>query len=151
MSPVSFGLLLIRGIIGFVMFYHGAQKVLGWFDGKGMEAFTQSVAQLGLPGGLPPEYLAWAAALSEFVGGILLIIGLATRIAALFIVATMAVAVFKVHWGSFPVSQGGMEFALTLGVVALGLIFTGPGRFALDALFARRRTEPPPKTAEKKK
>ena len=80
---------------------------------------------------------------AEFGGGILLIIGLATRFAALSVTATMAVAVFKVHWGAFLLPNG-MEYALTLGIVALGLIFTGPGRLALDYFFRRRPAETPP-------
>lgn len=147
--PASLGLLLIRGVVGFVMFYHGSQKVFGWFEGPGMEAFTQHVAKMGLPGGLPPEVLAWAAALSEFGGGILLMLGLATRFAAVFVAATMAVAVFKVHWGVFAVGKGGIEYALTLGVIAIGLIFTGPGRLAFDNLFRRGKRSSKP--AEKKR
>ncbi|HEX6987359.1 MAG TPA: DoxX family protein, partial [Planctomycetaceae bacterium] len=95
---------------------------------------------------------AWTAALSEFAGGILLMLGLATRFAAVFVAATMAVAAFKVHGHAFALAAKpipGMEYALTLMCVALGLVFTGPGRFAVDALFRRRRSNG--KSPEKKK
>ena len=138
----SFGLLLIRGIVGFVMFYHGAQKLFGWFGGKGIEGFLPHVPDMGIPN-IPLEAWAYAAAIAEFGGGILLMIGLATRIAALFVAATMAVAVFKVHSEAFLLPDG-MEYALTLGIVALGLIFTGPGRLALDYFFRRRPADTPP-------
>lgn len=151
--PASFGLLLIRGIVGFVMFYHGAQKLIpqkmfGWLGGGGIDAFIPHVPDLGIP--VPPQVLAWAAALSEFVGGIMLMLGFGTRIAALFIAATMAVAAFKVHGHAFSLQVQpvpGMEYALTLGLVSLGLLFTGPGVYAVDSLFRRRKNaaSPPPK------
>lgn len=148
----SFGLLLIRCIVGFVMFYHGSQKLFGWFDGMGMEAFTGYVDSMHLlPAGwnVPAKYLAYAAAVSEFGGGILLMLGFATRFAAVFVAATMGVAVFKVHAHAFALSAKppGMEYALTLMIVAIGLIFTGPGAFAVDRLFVRRKavTTPPKK------
>lgn len=137
----SFGLLLIRGIVGYVMVYHGAQKLFGWFDGPGMETFISHLPDLGIPN-VPPKYLAYAAAGSEFGGGILLMIGFLTRLAAIPVAFTMGVAAFKVHGHAFALSAKpvpGMEFALTLMVVAIGLIFTGPGRFAIDALFRRRK------------
>lgn len=129
----SFGMLLIRSIVGVVMIFHGAQKLFGWFEGRGMEAFTNSVAGLGLPGGIPPLYLAYAAAIAEFGGGILLIIGLLTPLAALGVAVTMGVAAIMVHGEAFSLKHDGMEFALTLGVVSLGILLIGPGRFSLDA------------------
>ncbi len=145
----SFGLLLIRCIVGFVMFYHGSQKLFGWFDGDGMDAFAAFVGQLKLlppAWGVPVKYLAYAAAVSEFGGGIMLMLGFATRFAAVFVAAAMAVAVFKVHNQAFLVKEGGMEYALTLMVVAIGLVFTGPGAIAMDRMFARRKTvTSPPK------
>lgn len=153
--PASFGLLLIRGIVGFVMFYHGAQKLFpekmfGWFGGGGMEKFLPAVSGLGIPG-VPPEVLAYGAAISEFGGGILLILGFATRFAGLFIAITMAVAAIKVHGHAFSLQAQGMEYALTLGLVALGLVFTGPGRFAIDSLFRRKKSNGGSKSSEKKK
>lgn len=147
----SFGLLLIRCIVGFVMFYHGSQKLFGWFDGGGMEGFIGAVGQMGLlpPNwGIQPKWLAYAAAVSEFGGGILLMLGFATRFAAVFVAATMGVAAFKVHGHAFALSAQppGMEYALTLMIVAIGLVFTGPGAFAVDRLFMRRKAvAAPPK------
>ncbi len=148
-SPASLGLLLIRGMVGYVMFYHGAQKLLGWFGGPGMEAFTGMVGQMGLPGGVPPHITAYAAAVAEFGGGILLMLGLATRLAAIPVAITMGVAAFMKHGHAFSLQHGGMEYALTLMVVAIGLFFTGPGGFALDRIF--RRSKPSRPTSEKKK
>jgi putative oxidoreductase len=146
----SFGLLLIRCIVGFVMFYHGSQKLFGWFEGPGIDAFAGMVGQMGLlPANwnIQPKWLAYAAAVSEFGGGILLMLGFATRFAAVFIAATMAVAVITQHSHAFALSAGGMEYALTLMIVAIGLVFTGPGVFAVDRFFVRRKavTTPPKK------
>lgn len=147
----SFGLMLIRGMVGYIMFYHGSQKLFGWFDGNGMEGFIGMVGGLDLPGGVPPKIAAYTAAVSEFGGGILLMLGLLTRLAAIPVAVAMGVAAFKVHNKNFAVGAEpvGMEYALTLMVVAIGLIFTGPGKFALDNLFARKK--PNAKPAEKKR
>ena len=147
--PASFGLLLIRGIVGYVMFYHGSQKLFGWFGGPGMEAFTGMLGGMGLPGGVDPKIAAYAAAVAEFGGGVLLMAGLATRLAAIPVAITMGVAAFKVHGTAFSLQHQGMEYALTLMLVAIGLVFTGPGRFAIDAIF--RRSKPARVATEKKK
>ncbi len=139
-ATTDFGLLLIRAVVGVVFMYHGAQKVLGAFGGKGMEAFTQGVAGMGLP---YPELAAQAAAWAEFGGGALLLVGLLTRVAAVPLAITMAVACIKVHNSAFGLQHSGMEYALTLGVVSLGLLFTGAGRYSIDGLIFQRWAERP--------
>lgn len=135
----DFGFLLIRLILGAVMIFHGAQKVFGEFGGPGIEKFTEVVeAKIELPKFVPAKVAAQAAAWSEFGGGILLVFGLFTRLAALFIAATMGVASFVIHGAAFSLKDGGMEYALTLGVVAVALIFIGPGRISIDQLFFGR-------------
>ena len=139
------GLLVIRGMVGYVMFFHGSQKLFGWFGGPGMEAFTGMIAKMNLPGGAPPSTAAYAAATAEFGGGILLMLGFGTRIAAIFVAFTMGVAAFMVHGGKFSAQNGGMEYPLTLMCVAIGLMLTGPGRLSLDNLFSRTPKLPPVK------
>lgn len=116
------GLLVFRLWFGLTMaFSHGYGKLmnLGGFSGK--------VAQLGLP---MPSVLGPAAGLSEFLGGLLLALGLATRLSAASLVVTMCVAGFVVH-GADPFAK--KELAFCYGAAALGLLLTGPGRFSLDA------------------
>ena len=84
------GLFLLRLGFGLGIAYHGYGKIFGGYMGK----FAMGVAALGIPF---PEFFAWAAALSEFVGGLLLVLGLLTRPAAFFIMSTMLVAVFGQH------------------------------------------------------
>ena len=132
------GLLLIRVIVGIVFIFHGSQKLFGWFDGMGLDEFSN---MLGTKMGLPyPRANAIAASSAEFCGGVLLVLGLATRLAVIPLIITMAVAVYKVHWGAFALPAG-MEYALTLGIICLGLGFTGAGRFSLDGIMFSRRGE----------
>lgn len=124
------GLLLLRLWVGLVMaFGHG----LGKF---GSEKFLAGVVELGLPA---PEVMALLAALSEFVGGLLLALGLLTRPAAFTIVITMAVAAFGRH-ADDPFRM--QEMALFYGVAALGFVFTGAGRLSLDHLIWRKVRNP---------
>lgn len=91
-----------------------------------MEGFAEGVGAMGFP---IPLFFAWAAALSEFLGGILVAVGLKTRAAALFICMTMAVAFFIRHrLDPFKAK----ELALLYMGIAGALVLTGAGRFSLD-------------------
>ncbi|MCA9404909.1 MAG: DoxX family protein [Candidatus Omnitrophica bacterium] len=116
------GLLWLRVLMGFGMAYHGFGKVFG----GNMDGFIQGVTNLGFP---KPEIFAWAAALSEFGGGLLIVIGLLTRPAALFVLCTMFVAAFMQHSGD-PFKD--KELALAYLVIAGALMMTGAGRYSLD-------------------
>src|SRR6266496_6315461 len=85
--------LILRMVVGIVFFAHGAQKMLGWFGGYG---FTGT---MGFFTGMMhiPAPLAFLAIAAEFFGGLGLIFGLLTRIAAFGISCDMLVAVLKVH------------------------------------------------------
>ena len=81
-----------------------------------------------------------AAALSEFLGGLALILGLFTRYAAFFYACVMAVAVFKVHLpNGFFAKGNGYEYPLVLLVAAVSLIFSGAGPISLDRMFGRKK------------
>ena len=128
-ATLDFGLLLIRIVIGVVFFFHGAQKLFGWFGGPGLEGTEAGFAKGGIPYPMVSAVLAGGA---EFVGGLALILGVFMRILILPTIFTMGVAVFHAHWDKgFSAGQGGYEYPLTLGVVMLGLVFTGAGRYAL--------------------
>lgn len=129
------GLFLIRTMVGVVFVFHGAQKLFGAFGGPGLEGFTGFLTQLQVP---MPGVSAVLAAVAEFGGGLALIAGLGTRVAALPLVITMLVAAFKVHGTAFAAQAGGMEYALTLAVVTTGLAFTGAGHWSLDTLLGKR-------------
>jgi len=107
---------------GLGMAYHGYGKVFG----GNMHKMAEGVAAMGFPA---PEFFAWAAALSEFAGGILLALGLFTRPAALFILITMGVAAFIKH-GADPFQK--KELALAYFVAAGALALMGAGKYAFD-------------------
>ncbi len=131
MNTTDAGLLLIRVMLGVVFLYHGGQKMFGLFGGPGLEGFAGFLGQMNMP---LPQVSAFLAAGAEFVGGLALLSGLFMRWAMIPVVITMLVASFKVHGSAFGLQQGGMEYALTLGITAAGLGLTGPGAWTLLAL-----------------
>lgn len=130
------GLLLIRLMLGVVFMYHGSQKVFGWFGGSGIEGFAGALESMKMPA---PQAGAWAAALAEFGGGVILVLGLFMRVLIIPTIITMLVAAFVVHRQAFSLQHGGMEYALTLAVVMIGLVLTGPGRLTVARLFKSKR------------
>ena len=131
------GLLAMRIMVGWVMFFHGAQKLFGWFDGGGLAATGEFMGKIGMP---LPAVSAFMAAGTEFLGGAALVLGLGTRFVVVPLVFTMLVASFVVHGKAFSGQAGGMEYPLTLAVVMFGLGLTGAGRLSLDALLRRPST-----------
>lgn len=122
------GLLVFRLWFGLVMaFSHGAGKLFG--DSAKM---VGNLEKMGFPA---PEFMAFAAGLSEFVAALMLALGLLTRLAAIPMAITMLVAAFVVH-GSDPFMK--QEFALAYAVAAIGIGIAGPGRFSLDHLIRAR-------------
>ncbi len=132
---VSLGLLILRFVLGTIMFAHGAQKVLGWFGGyglKGTSGYFKDVLQIPVP-------LFYAAAFTEFFGGIAVATGVLTRLAAFGFIIVMTVAIFKSHlkngffmnWSAQAGKGEGFEFNLALLAMALFLVLAGPGQFAL--------------------
>lgn len=127
----QFAPVLLRVITGVVGVMHGWPKL------KNLSPFIERVGQLGFPA---PAAFATAAALSEFLGGILLIVGLFTRYAALAFGIVLAVAVFKVHWANgFLLQNKGYEYALTLLVACASILLTGAGPVSLDHQMGRRK------------
>ena len=129
----DFGLLLIRVALAMVMIHHGAQKLFGLFGGKGLVATLEGFqAGMGIP-----QWLGMLAVIAEFFGGLGLAVGLLTRLAAFGVFVTMAVAAFThIQKGD---SFAGFEFPLALALVALGIMATGAGQFAVEAMFKKKR------------
>jgi putative oxidoreductase len=127
--------LLLRLVLGVIFFVHGAQLTLGWFGGYGfsgtMGFFTETLHI--------PAPLAFLAIVAQFAGGIGLMFGFLTRLAALGIGANMLVAVTMVHaqYGFFMNWSGsqkgeGFEYHLLAIAVATALVVRGGGKWALD-------------------
>ena len=138
-SP-SWAITVVRVTLGVIFFAHGSQKVLGWFGGYGLKGTTGYFVSIGLP--LP---VAYAACFFEFLGGIGLVLGLLTRLAALAIIAMMAGAIAKVHWQNgffinWELTAGrghGFEANMAFIAMALACLIAGGGALSLDALLAR--------------
>jgi putative oxidoreductase len=122
------GFFILRVVLGMIMVVHGYHKVFG-----GLHHHAQFVTSLGMP-----AWLGYLSAFTEFLGGILLIAGFLTRIAATAVCIDMCVAVAKVHWHNGLTGQGGFEFPLSLAAIAFALIFTGAGPISVDWLMGRK-------------
>lgn len=124
------GAFFLRLVLGTAMIYHGWDKVIpahGFHGGNAFSALehhSHYVASLGLP-----YWLGIVSGLTEFFGGVLVLLGLFTRFAALLITLNMIFAVVMVtrHHG-----YAGSEYSLALMVIALMLFFYGAGICALD-------------------
>jgi putative oxidoreductase len=126
---MSYGLLLLRVVVGGTMFGHGAQKLFGWFGGHGPKGTGVFFGQLGFRA---PTAMAILAGLAE-ASGALFAIGFVTPLASLAIAVVMFNAIWTVHWTKgFWNSNGGFEFPLTLATVAVAVAAIGPGRFSID-------------------
>ncbi|WP_151733599.1 DoxX family protein ['Paenibacillus yunnanensis' Narsing Rao et al. 2020] len=129
---VSVGLLLMRLVIGIAFIGHGAQKLFGWFGGYGPKGTGGWMESIGIKPGVA---MAVAAGVLELVGGLMFTLGLLTPLAALLIAGAMLGAMIKVHApNGFWSTNNGIEFPLTLLVVAVGVALAGPGAISLDAV-----------------
>lgn len=120
-SLQPFGALLMRLVLGVFIAVHGYQRVI---PHGALNHYTHYIASLGIP-----YWLGYVSAYTEFIGGILLILGLLTRLAAVFVAINMLAAFFLVgiHQGS-----GIYNYILALAALALMLAFYGAGSLALD-------------------
>jgi putative oxidoreductase len=126
-------------VVGLSLAMHGWGK---FHDPEMHSQFFEGVKHMGMPFEKAPTFFAWAATAAELVGGILLAVGLLSRVAAFFIMCTMATAVFKVHWGQ---GYQAMEPAAVYAAVAVAFLLGGPGRISVDAmLFGKKKEIEPP-------
>jgi putative oxidoreductase len=123
MQPLA--LLAMRLTLGVIMTAHGSQKVFG-----GLHQFANTVHGMGLP-----AWLAYVAAFTELICGLMILVGFFTRAAAFAVCIDLIVAIWKVHLhNGFFVTPGrfGYEFTLAAATIAFALIFLGGGPIALD-------------------
>ena len=141
MSPtIAAGLFLLRLVFGLTVAAHGAQKLFGWFGGPGLEGFGGFLEQLGIA---PASRWSWAAALAEFGGGLLVVLGLLSPLGNFLVIGAMLTAILVVHLPKgFFNAQGGIELPFLIASGILGLSITGPGSWSLDALWQVRLPEP---------
>jgi putative oxidoreductase len=135
----DYTLTIVRLVLGVTFLMHGAQKMLGWFGGYGFHAtmgfFTQ---QMGIP-----APLAFLAICAEFFGGLGLLVGLLSRIAALGIIVNMLVAIATVHhvngffmnWSGQQKGEG-FEYHLLAIALAIVVLVKGAGAISVDRAIA---------------
>jgi putative oxidoreductase len=129
-------LMLIRIVLGVVIFPHGAQKLFGWFGGHGWNGsmnFFKNVVGV-------PYLLGAISILTESVLAVFLIAGFFTRVAALAILINMIVAAtmhfkngFFMNWNGNSKGEG-YEYHLLTFALSIALIIGGGGMFSLDSL-----------------
>jgi putative oxidoreductase len=132
---------ILRLVLGVIFFAHGAQKMLGWFGGYGFTGtmgFFTGVMHI-------PALLAFLAIAAEFFGGLGLIFGFLTRIAAFGIFSNMVVAIAMVHWqfGLFMNWTGaqkgeGYEYHLLVLAITAFLAIRGAGAASVDRALTSR-------------
>jgi len=127
--------LILRVALGLVMFFHGAQNLLGWFWGLGFEpAMAVLTAQLQLP-----KVVGVLIIMTQFFGGIALMLGAYVRIAAVAVICVMLASLgllnygngFLTTWSGKQLSPG-LEFQLLAITVAVAVMIWGAGRWSID-------------------
>ncbi len=112
----------LRASIGVIFIVHSLKK----FDSSWQEWLVSI--------GMPPE-MQLPIALAEFIGGILLIVGVLTRVTGSIFAVIILGAIFHIRWeNGFFISQGGWEWDLVMLSVVLAIIVAGPGRISISHL-----------------
>lgn len=136
----SWSSVVLRVMLGVVMFAHGAQKLLGWFGGNGFSGtmgFFTNVMHL-------PWLIAFLVIMGESLGSLALIAGLLTRFTAASFIVIMLGAIATSHWPQgffmnwFGKQQGeGFEYHLLVIGMSAALLIAGAGKWSVDGLIAR--------------
>src|SRR5262245_36394650 len=127
-SAADLGLLVLRVVFGGLLAAHGSQKLFGWFNGAGWSRNASSFDSMGYN---PGKLFGTLAGLSEFTGGLLLVLGLLTPLASAIVLGTMINAI-NATWGGGLLTGKGYEMPLLFATVGAVVAFTGPGKFSID-------------------
>ena len=124
-AGVNAALLILRIGSGIAFLYHGSAILFGAFGGPGPQRFSNFTHM--------PLVAAYLVGLAQVAGALAIITGVFFRVGALCVAIVMLGAIFMVHLPhGFDVSKGGFEYALTLFLIAIAFLFTGPGAYSLN-------------------
>jgi len=141
-SAVDVATLILRVVLGVTVAAHGAQKLFGWFGGGGIAGTTAFFRTVGIPA---PDAFAYVVGITEFFGGVLLLVGFLTFVVALGLVIDMAVAIAAVshNFSFFSQTKVGYGWELNLALIGLAaaLLLTGAGAWSVDAAVGLTRGE----------
>jgi len=125
-----YGPMAVRLVLGTVGLVHGLADTFGLFDGPGITLFIDRIAALT---SAAPTLVAWAVALGQLIGGILLLLGAQTRLVALLALLIAGGELWlSGRYTAFFVENRGCEYLLCLCAMAILLMCTGPGKWALQ-------------------
>ena len=125
---------MLRIVLGAVLVPHGCQKLFGWFGGMGFERFSGLFDQLEYK---PGVFWVAVVALTELVGGIMLIFGFFTRFAAAGVAIFMINAVWFTSAKGFFWTAGGSEFSILILAVAFVFLIRGGGEYSIDSKMSK--------------
>lgn len=126
-GQASIALLIVRIAVALPFLYHGSGILFGAFGGPGPHGFAAFMHA--------PDIVGYLVGLAQFGGGLAILTGILIRIGALCTVIVMLGAIFLVHLPhGFDVTQGGIEFALTLCLASLSLLIAGGGSYSLGSV-----------------
>jgi putative oxidoreductase len=132
-SLASLAILMLRCTVGIIFFIGATGKAFQWFNGFGMETTIHYFSLVGIS-----RFWTYVSVYTEIIGGLLLIIGLLTRVAAFALTINMIVAFIVTLPNGF-VAQNGASTPFTFLVIVFAILLTGPMMFSLDAVIERKK------------
>jgi putative oxidoreductase len=120
-------LLIMRVACALPFIYHGCAILFGMFGGPGPHNFAVGMKA--------PDIVGYLVGLAQFAGGIAILLGALLRVGAVCVIIVMLGAIFMVHLpNGYDIGHGGLEYALTELLLALGLLLAGPGKYSLASV-----------------
>jgi putative oxidoreductase len=123
-------LLIMRVACALPFLYHGSAILFGAFGGPGPHNFAAFMKA--------PDIIGYLVGLAQFAGGLAILLGALLRVGAVCVIIVMLGAIFMVHLPhGYDIGHGGLEYALTEMLLALGLLLAGPGKYSLASVLPR--------------